>query len=589
MPSKRLFAAAFAAVFSLSFAGAALADGCATIRAACKDAGFVQNGGKDGKGIAGDCVRPLLDGATAPGDGKLALPEVAADDIAACQAEKGGKTAKGDKGKKEKENVTAEELGTQTRVAAGAKPVAALALPAGTKPGPNIVFILVDDFAMNLLTTENDVLAQSMPNVAQMMKDGATFTNYFVTDSLCCPSRSSIFTGMLPHNTGVMTNSAPDGGYVGFMAHDDDAKTFAVALHDGFYATGMMGKYLNGYLPDQHGVPQGWSTWAVGGSAYKNFDYILNDDGTLVAPKPHLTDEISTLGQAFITQAADGPFFLELATFSPHSPYTPPDRYKDLWPDLPYPKTPAYGARPDDNAPQWLKNVTPLEKAEMAKMEEEYRKRVRSDKGIDDMVGAVRKLLVSLGVADNTYVIFTSDNGYHMGEYSMRSGKQTAFETDIHVPLVVVGPGIAAGAKIDQIAMNIDFYPTFVELAGLPANADVDGRSLVGLLHGKPGPWRNLAVVEHENAKDDPDNPDLQDTKAGKPPTYVALRLPDATYVEYDTGEVEYYDLKADPYQLKNIAGTLSAERKKALHDAVEANHSCAGAKECGAAQDLKP
>src|SRR5262249_21672212 len=153
-------------------------------------------------------------------------------------------------------------------------PVAALTPPPGRPIAPNIVFVLVDDLSMDLISSDQDILNKSMPNLAQMMKEGASFSNYFVTDSLCCPSRTSIFTGLMPHNSMVFTNNPPFGGYEGFMAHGDDAKSFAVTLHNAFYQTAMMGKYLNGYEPNANGVPQGWSEWAVAGNGYRNFDYV---------------------------------------------------------------------------------------------------------------------------------------------------------------------------------------------------------------------------------------------------------------------------------------------------------------------------
>ena len=555
------------------------AKSCAAIRTACEAAGFSKGAG-GGKSLVKNCVDPLIGGAQPPGQGALALPNVSADQVKACAASQ--KTS-GNK-------LTAKTLGPDT-VAAGAGPVAAKALAAGEKPGPNIVVILTDDLAMNLIGGENGVLQETMPNLAKMQQEGVTFSHYFVTDSLCCPSRTSIFTGMLPHNSGVFTNGPPGGGYEGFMAHGDDAKTFAVALHAQSYATAMMGKYLNGYQPDRDGVPQGWSGWAVAGNGYPNFNYVLNSDGKLVSSPLHLTDELSNLGQAFIAASAKGPFFLEIGTFSPHAPFVPPARYKDSFGGLTYVKTPAYGARPDAAAPNWLQIIPPLDPQMMDRMAEIYRNRARSDKGIDDMIGAVRKTLSDLGLADNTYVVFTSDNGYHMGEYSLRPGKQTPFDTDIHVPLIVVGPGIAAGRTADQVAMNIDFYPTFAELAGVAVPASVDGHSLVAALHGAPGPWRSIAVVEHEGDTPDPNNPDMPAAKSGNPPTYAAMRLPEAMYVEYldGSGVIGYYDLKTDPYELHNIAATLSADKKKALHEALAANQACKGQTACWAAQSLTP
>src|ERR1700690_2598525 len=144
---------------------------------------------------------------------------------------------------------------------------------------PNIVFVLTDDLAWNLV--------RYMPHVLAMERDGVTFSKYFVTDSLCCPSRTSIMTGLLPHNSGVFNNGGPDGGFEAFMRHHDERRTFAVALQNGGYRTAMMGKYLNGYEPgyrNRHGlyVPPGWSDWDVTGNGYNEYDYDLDENRHLV-------------------------------------------------------------------------------------------------------------------------------------------------------------------------------------------------------------------------------------------------------------------------------------------------------------------
>src|SRR5258708_31482159 len=135
---------------------------------------------------------------------------------------------------------------------------------------PNIVFVLADDFALNLV--------QYMPHVLQMQKDGATFANYFVTDSLCCPSRSSIFTGRYPHDTGVFKNVGNEGGYIVFKQRGNEQGTFAVSLVAAGYRTAFLGKYLNGYEPRQHAAGPGWNHWFVAGNGYGEFRYALNQD-----------------------------------------------------------------------------------------------------------------------------------------------------------------------------------------------------------------------------------------------------------------------------------------------------------------------
>jgi N-acetylglucosamine-6-sulfatase len=149
------------------------------------------------------------------------------------------------------------------------------------KTRPNIVFILTDDLSWNLVTK------QFMPHVIGLEKRGETFNHYFVTDSLCCPSRSTIFTGMFPHDTQVFTNTGNDGGYDKFQSQGLYRKTYAVAMHRRGYQTSMLGKYLNGYgdpgmKPGTAPIPPGWSDWHVSNSTgYLEFNYLLNDNGKI--------------------------------------------------------------------------------------------------------------------------------------------------------------------------------------------------------------------------------------------------------------------------------------------------------------------
>jgi N-acetylglucosamine-6-sulfatase len=456
------------------------------------------------------------------------------------------------------------------------------ASPAGK---PNIVFILTDDLAINLL--------QYMPNVQAMQRDGTTFSNYFVTDSLCCPSRSSIFTGKFPHDTGVFTNQEPDGGYEEFNKHGNEAQTFAIALQQAGYKTAMLGKYLNGYLPARDGVPKGWNEWDVAGNGYPEFNYNLNENGKLThygnSPEDYLTDVVSRLGQAFIRKSAGHPFFIEIATFAPHAPYIPAPRDANKFPNLRVPKTPAYGVRPDSDAPAWLKSIAPMRPREMENIDKDFRMRAQSVQAVDKMIGEIRAILAANG-DDNTYYVFSSDNGLHMGDYSMRPGKQTPFDTDIHVPLIIVGPGVAKGREVNSIVENVDLCATFTELGEAETPASSDGHSLVPLLRGGPTPdWRNTALIEHHHPIPNASDPDAPVLHGGNPPSYEALRSPNAMYVEYESGEVGYYDLGRDPYELKNVAQKLSGAQRKQWHDALAANKACKGAESCWAAGRISP
>jgi arylsulfatase A-like enzyme len=462
---------------------------------------------------------------------------------------------------------------------------------------PNIVFVLTDDLSMNLL--------RFMPHVQAMEQGGLTFSNYFVSDSLCCPSRSSIFTGDFPHDTGVWSNFGRGGGFREFLARGEQHRTFAVALQHAGYLTAMMGKFLNGYLeaPGQSRdgavgpvpatyVPPGWSNWNVAGWGYPEFNYLLNDNHSLELfggqRSDYLTDVLARKGIGFVDAAArrGKPFFLELATFAPHSPFVPAPRNASDFPGLQAPRGPNFNVLPT-HAPQWLAAHRPLTAKRIARIDRAFRRRAQSVEAVDQMVGAIERALNADGIAQNTYIVFSSDNGLHTGEYRLMPGKLTAFDTDIHVPLIVTGPGVPQGTTTDQMAENVDLAKTFAALAGttLPS----DGHSLVPLLAGAaPAGWRDAVLVEHRGSHLSVLDPDFQQPSSGSPTTYEAMRTRGFLYVEYADGEREFYDLRSDPFELHNLAPWLSRSARRRLHAALRAMERCHGGKSCWAAMHLK-
>jgi arylsulfatase A-like enzyme len=542
-------------------------DACRQVRKACLGAGFVQGGAREGNGVQKDCVEPLVSGRPPPARSTRPLPHVAPDVLAICREADG-------------------PPGSNIPAATAPAP------PSAPKPGrwPNIVMILTDDYSL-------DLMALSMPHLDAMRREGTTFANYFVTDSLCCPSRSSIFTGKLPHDTQVFTNTPPYGGFGAFMAHDNVGHTFAVALHAAGYRTAMMGKYLNGYEPARDGAPPGWSEWDVAGNGYPEFNYALNENGRVnhygSDPTDYLVDVLSDRADAFIRKSAGSPFFLEVATFAPHAPYTPAPRDADKFPGLAYSRAAPFDAHPNTTAPGWLKEIPPLRPEDLVKIDKSFRMRAQADQAVDKMIGRLRATLAELGIDRDTFVIFTSDNGYHMGEYQLRPGKMTPFDTDIRVPLVIVGPGVAAGRTLSEIVENIDLAPTYVDIAGATAGPlQPDGHSLLPLLHAAPGAdglvrWRAAALIEHRHPTASEADPDIQEGPSGNPPSYEALRTADALYVEYDdtAHEVGYYDLKSDPLELENAASTLPGDALARWRAWTARNATCHGADACWAAQ----
>jgi arylsulfatase A-like enzyme len=456
---------------------------------------------------------------------------------------------------------------------------------AAPPPRPNIIFVLTDDLAWNLVPY--------MKNVQQMQQDGLTFSRYFVTDSLCCPSRSSIFTGKYPHDTQVFTNGGNNGGYATYERVGNQMHTFATTLAGVGYQTAMLGKFLNGYSATGNGPDPGWLEWDVADNGYPEFNYTLNRNGVPTPygalPDEYLVDVMSQIAQNFIEKVAPGPFVIETATFAPHAPYTPAPRYLNTYHEV-VPRTPAWNTA-NMNPPMWLDERQPLSVAALANMDAAFNLRVEAVQAVDDMIGELRAELVAKGLDQNTYVIFSSDNGYHMGDHMLLPGKETAFDTDIRVPLIVVGPGVPAGVIDDRIVENIDLCPTFAELAGAPPPPAVDGHSLVPLFHGENvSDWRNLALVEHvgpDIAPMPPGDPDNEPVVGPPPNSYEAIRTPEAVYVEYVDGELEYYDLEKDPFELVNTAGSLTAAQQQKLHDALTAVKTCHDAATCWAAQHI--
>jgi arylsulfatase A-like enzyme len=452
--------------------------------------------------------------------------------------------------------------------------------PASSRP--NIVLVLTDDLSSNLV--------QYMPHVQAMEQAGTSLSHYFVVDSLCCPSRSALFTGQYPHNDGVFTNSGNDGGYATFERHGDAAKSFVVGLHAAGYRTGLMGKYLNGYRPTDHSDP-GWDEWDVSGNGYAEFNYLLSENGTVQrygrSKDDYLTDVLSAKAGNFVDTAtqAGKPFALEVATFAPHRPWVPAPRDDGTFPVLRAPRGPAYGRVPT-RAPQWLTKIPRLSAADGKLLDLGFRKRVESVQAIDALIGHLQQVLVADGVAQNTYVVFSSDNGYHMGEYRLLPGKQTAFDTDIRVPLVVTGPGVLPGARVSAMTSSIDLSPTFAQIAGVAPTGEPDGTSLVALLHGQPAPpdWQRAVLIEHHGPVTDPKDPDVQPIRSGDPPSYEAMRTPTALYVEYRDGEREYYDLTRDVNELHNLGSALPPHRLDLLHRTLLALEACKGVAACQAA-----
>jgi N-acetylglucosamine-6-sulfatase len=474
-------------------------------------------------------------------------------------------------------------------VAAGSGDPAAQPAARAVAARPNIVVVLTDD--QDLILGSMD----SMPKTRSLIgAQGATFSQYFVPTSLCCPSRATILTGKYIHNHGVFQNFRPDGGFLRFKTLGNEEKTLAASLQQAGYRTALLGKYLNEYPVgvDKTYVPPGWDEWFVpaAGSPYGGFNYTVNDDGLLAAhgktPEDYLTDVLSRQARDFMTRsvADQEPFFLLVAPFVPHKPAVPAPRHAKLFVGLQAPRTKSFNERDMTDKPE-VRQKALLTAQEIGNLDILYRLRLRTLQAVDEMVAELVESLRQSGQLGNTYIFFTSDNGFHMGQHRMPAGKYTPYEEDIHVPLLVRGPGVRANLQVGSLAMSVDLAPTIAELTGTALLGQADGRSLARLLRGKPqsSGWRKSMLLEQYHFVEVPQSAattlEPTDVPGGQEvPTHLGLRTATFKYVEYESGELEYYDLVKDPNELQNLARTMSPAFLERLSEIVKALSTCAGA-----------
>ncbi len=425
--------------------------------------------------------------------------------------------------------------------------------PASAQPTaqrPNILFILADDL---------DVEAAShMPRLKALIADeGITFTSFFVTYPICCPSRASILTGQYPHNHQILFNVPPLGGFAKFHERGGEMSTIATWLTGVGYRAALFGKYMNGYPANtpQH-VPPGWADWHGTFDNENYFNYRVNENGTVRSygdrPDEYETDVNAAKIVRFLEEAESRdsePWFIYFAPYAPHGdprlglgqegPALPAPRHRTAFPNAMAPRTPSFNEDDVSDKPAHVRRAR-LTPGQEAVLDQLYRERLRSLLAVDEAIDRFVRTLTRLGELSNTYVIFTSDNGYHLGQHRYMSGKFTIYEEDIRVPAFVRGPGVPVKERRGDFALNIDWAPTFAEIAGANAPETVDGRSLVPLLLHRSAVkgWRQDFLVEIYRPTGDIER---------------ALRTRTQSYAEYSRGPRELYDLRADPYQLRNL------------------------------------
>ncbi len=470
---------------------------------------------------------------------------------------------------------------------------------------PNIVFILVDDLDAKLNTIDY------MKNLQELMiARGTSMDDFLVSTPVCCPSRTTILRGQYTHSHQVYHNTLPEGGFYKFNRVGNDLSHLGTWLQAAGYRTALMGKYLNGYpfRDDRSYFPAGWSEWASPAkkNAYDGYDYVLNENGNLIVYSPdeenYFTDVLSRKATDFIQRAAQdkAPFFLYLSPFAPHAPATPARRHLELFPSITIPYTPSFNEQNVSDKPINMSLNPLLTDKQIMNMNELYRARVLSMQAVDEMLAEIIKVLDQTGQLQNAYIVFTSDNGFHLGQHRLYAGKSTFYEEDIVVPFVVRGPGISQNRIVSGfLAGNVDIPSTIAEWAGVVPPAFVEGRSFAGILSGDSisgAGWRQgylLEVYSDQGEALEQGSAPSARTAIGvlgsfvkfpliesdvPTPNSLGIRTNQYLYVRHQDGFVEFYDLISDPYELDNIASKVDPNQLDYFSDWLEALSACKGA-----------
>jgi arylsulfatase A-like enzyme len=462
---------------------------------------------------------------------------------------------------------------------------------AGAAARPNIVLIQTDDQVLADLTATyidpaTGAQVPVMPYTLQLLAaQGVTFTRYYVSNPLCCPSRASLLTGRYSHNNGVRTNFFPSGGYYVF----DKQNTLAPWLRNAGYQTSHVGKFLNEYgTNDPTEVPPGWSDWhsIVGADPLPFYGYRINDNGVVSEPhgeydsveqsypdrdpsgcpdnpppleKCNYLTDVTTADalNAIRNLAPSGPFYLQVDYITPHGDKVPPagpepaPRHSGTLAGVLAPRNPGFNERDMSDKPAFVRANPRMGFGKIDYIDRRYEQRLEALRAVDEAVGKITDQLNAVGQLGNTYIAFISDNGFFQGEHRFDSAKFLPYEPSNHMPLVIRGPGLPPGTFSGELVANVDLAPTFLKIAGARSTASMDGRSLLAFAQDPAKRSRRAILLEGFTGVGEPGTP-LRATASIKasPRDYEGIRVNRYKYIQYRSGAKELYDLKTDPYEL---------------------------------------
>lgn len=502
------------------------------------------------------------------------------------------------------------------------------AATAATPQPPSFLVIQTDDQTLEgLYATFRQPAIRAMPNTLDLIaKRGMTFNRYYVSYPLCCPSRVSLLTGRYAHNSGVKGNVQPNGGYFGFSFRAAASHNIATWLQGAGYRTIHVGKFLNGYgdepYDDGTSVPPGWNAWHSVVKADTNhyfYGYSLNNNGTIEGPFgdsgswdtreygvrddigcPYVplnglpcfyeTDTLTNYAIGELQETSpEQPFYLQLDYTAPHGDFRhpagpePAPRHYDWFKGAPLPHDRSEGFAEGNvsDKPSFIREAPYLSLGDIHTYRIYYDKQLEALRSVDDGVKLLMDVLGSQHRLRNTYVIFTSDNGFFFGEHRLIGGKFLAYEPATHLPFLIRGPHIRPGSESGELVQNVDIAPTLLELAGVKADKSIDGRSMVPFLRDpelrtlRPLLYESFVetsdVAENGAISEPGDQSRSPLRKRGNgrassaprrnatasilapPKDYEGIRLGPYKYIAWPDGEKELYDLEKDPNELNNI------------------------------------
>jgi arylsulfatase A-like enzyme len=514
---------------------------------------------------------------------------------------------------------------------------------------PSFVVIQTDDQTLDSLyevVYAGGIPTSVMPNTLALIAGrGISLSRYYIPYPLCCPSRVSLLTGRYSHNNGVRGNVQPNGGYFGFSYRGANNHNIATWLKQVGYRTIHIGKFLNGYgdEPYDNGatVPPGWDAWHTTLKADTNhyfYGYTLNNNGVIEgpygdsgswdtreygkrddfgcpwapldgAPCLYESDVFSRIAAEEITGTApDRPFYLQLDYTAPHGDFRrpagpePATRHYNTFQGVRAPHDRSEGLNEGNvfDKPRFIREAPSLSPTELRTYRIYYEKQLESLRSIDEGVKLIVDTLGSLQRLRNTYVIFTSDNGFFFGEHRLIGGKFLAYEPATHLPFLMRGPGITPGTVSGELAANIDVAPTILELAHATADKSIDGRSLVPYITDSTLRTRRPILFESFVETNDVEaggaepsattkkarasvsaRPTAEASITAPPKDYIGIRLGPYKYIEWPSGEKELYDINKDPNELNNIVRDRNFfPIRNFLHDEVTRLAECVG-REC--------